>query len=330
LDPLDPAIPTNMGYIRKKQGRLDEAAAFYHRSLAVDSTSFNSLNSLGNIYARNGEDSLAAAYYLKAREYRPGNYMAATNLATLYRRLGRREEAERLMQGIENTILPEPVVLLKRGAVFLEEGLLDSAALRFKRALSLDSDLVTAEARLGEVYLRQDSLDLAVRHLRHVLVEGVPGWPLYNNMAIAYERLGRADSAAFFFRKAYETQPDSSSSTLKLAVALKSMDSTNVAVAMVKRLLETDFRNAPAHYNLGNWLVELGKYGEAAVHYQEALNINPKDVKTHLNLGLTYLQFLDSPEKALELLEECLRLDPHQAQAGRIRQTVEYLKARLR
>ncbi|HUU27726.1 MAG TPA: tetratricopeptide repeat protein [archaeon] len=325
--PLDAGIWNNMGYIRKKQGRAEEAANLYRQAIAIDSTNLNSLNSLGNIYAELGKDSLAIIQYLKVLKIRPNHYMAASNLATVYRKLGRKEQADRLMQQLENTSLPQPVVLLKRGMVFIQEGRLDSARERFERALSLDRDLVAAYANLGEIYLRQDSLDQALNHFKRVLREVPPDWPLYNNLGQVFDRLGKADSAVFYYRKAYELEPDSSSSTLSLGVALSRLNKTEEAVALVERFLQNNPGNALANYNLGNWLVRLGKFPEAAGYYRRALAINPNDTKSHLNLGLVCLQFLNQPEAALEHLEQAIRLDPNQPQAARIKETINYLKS---
>ena len=98
-------------------------------------------------------------------------------------------------------------------------------------------------------------------------------------------------------------------------------------MALVEGLLQKEPDNVLAHYNLGNWLIRLGRHGEAARHYLRVLEINPSETKAHLNLGLLYLQYLNRPQDALTHLEKCLEIDPHQPQAKRIKDTIDYLKA---
>jgi len=328
LSPYDTGILNNMAYILKEQGRLADAEKVYQRTLSIDPSNFNAWNSLGNSYAQEGKDSLAISCYLKALEIGPDNYMASTNLATIYRKFGNKEEADRLMQELEKASLPQPVVLLRRGMTFVEEGRPDSARLRFERALALDKGLVQAYAKLGEIYLSQDSLIQALHNFRLFLKEGVPDWSLYHNLALAFERLNQPDSALLYYRRAYELAPDSSTSTLNLAVLLNRMDKTGEAVYLIESYLQARPTDFIAHYNLANWLVRLGKYREAAGHYRQSLELNPNDPKIHLNLGLVLIQFLGQPEEGAAHLEKSLELDPDQPQAQHIKDTIAYLKNR--
>jgi len=329
INPYDVRALTNMGYIRKKQGRMEEAERLYQRAISVDNTNYNAFNSLANIYTQQGEDSLAIQYYRRAIDLRPGSYLALYNLSVLFRKLGRTEEADSLLQELEKASLPRPIILLKRGMDLISDGMLDSAKIRFKRALVLDADLTQAYAQLGEVYLRQDSLDLALTHLRRALADAVPEWSLYNNLGLAFSRSDIPDSALYYYRKAYELEPDSAVTTLDLAVLLNRKGETEEAIGLVERLLEKDPDNFLAHYNLGNWLTNIQLYPEAAAHYLQALTLDPDNANAHLNLGLLYIKYLNRPGPALEHLERALILEPGHPQAHSIRQTVDFLKSRL-
>jgi protein O-mannosyl-transferase len=328
FSPGDPGIWTNMGYIRKKQGRLPEALELYRTALAVDSTNFTSYNSMGNIYAQSGDDSLATAHYLKALEISPGNYMATSNLAGIYRITGRKKQADSLMAGLETGRLPQPVILLKRGSEFIEEGMLDSARLRLERALVLDPDLVTVYGKLGEVMLRQDSLSIAINCFRRVLKEAIPDWALFNNIALAYSRQGLPDSACVYYSKAHELEPDSAESTINLAVVLKQQNRTEEAVILLEDFLKKHSGNFLGHYNLGQWLAKDGFYTQAAEHYSLALRINPDHAGLHLFLGQIYLQYLDKPDSALAHFQTSLEIAPNQPLALSIRRNIDYLLSR--
>ena len=329
INPYDARALTSMGYIRKKQGSLEEADSLYRQAISLDGTNYNAINSMANIYAQQGKDSLAIQYYQRAIDLRPGNYLAAYNFSVLLRNLGRTEEADRLLEGLEKADLPRPVILLKRGIDFVSDGMPDSAKARFKRALALDAGLSQAHAKLGGVYLRQDSLDLALKHLRLALADAVPEWSFYNDLGFAFNRSNIPDSAVYYYRKAYELVPDSASTALDLAVLLNKEERTEEAIEIGERLLEIDPDNFPAHYNLGNWLISTGRYPEAAAHYRRALDLDSGNANVHLNLGLLYIKYLNQPRLALQHLERTLILEPEHPQAHSIRQTVDYLKSRL-
>ena len=328
LSPNDSRIWTNMGYIRKNQGRFNEALDLYRRSVAVDSLNFNAHNSMGNIFNQSGNDSLAIVYYLKALEISPQSYVARSNLASVYRRIGRKKQADSLMSSLESGRLPQPVILLKRGAEFVAEGMLDSARLRLERALALDGDLVTVYGKLGEILLKQDSLPQALKHFRRALKESVPSWSLFNNIALAFDRQGLIDSAYVYYNKAYELEPDSAESTLNLAVTLNRQNRTDEAMELLEKFLQRHPRNFMAHYNLGQWQAKRGLYRRAAEHYSQALQIKPRHAALHLFLGQIYLQYLENPDSALIHLQTSLKIDPNQPLAESIRNTVNYLLTR--
>ncbi len=319
----------SLAYMLKQAGQLDEAEEYYLRALKLDPRNFNAVNSLGNIYSRTERDSLALEHYLRALAIRPGDYMATSNLSLLYRKLGRSSAADSLLGGLERLELPQPVILMQRGRRFIEQGRLDSARIRFQRAVDLDRNLMPAWAGLGEVYLRQDSTTQAIDILRRVLEGSEPDWSLLNNMALAFERTSQPDSALAYYRLAYRAEPDSTSSTLNLAVNLNRRGNRAEAIGILRELLASHPDNFPALRNLGNWLAIENQHEEAALYYNRALEINPNAPNVHYNLGRLYLQFLGQRPKALYHLGESLRLDPTQQQAPAIRRVVEQLKAAL-
>ena len=330
LSPGDSRSLTSQAYIRKRQGRLEEAETLYNQALELDKGNFYAINSLGNIYAQQGLDSLAAEFYQRAIVLRPEYYMAYFNLASLYRNQGRTREADSLMLRLESVHLPQPAVLLKRGMDLSAEGELNSARVRFERAISLDADLIRAYDGLGKVYLKQDSLEQAIACFRRVLSESVAGWSTYSDLGLVFNRAGNPDSAIYYYRKAYALEPDSASTTIDLAVLLNKQNQTEEAVELAEHLLEKEPRNFMALRNLGNWLAAMGRNEEAAEHYSQALELNPNDANIHYSLGRLYIQFLNRPVEAREHLEKSLDLDPGAPFAPVVRQVLEQMKAVLK
>ena len=180
----------------------------------------------------------------------------------------------------------------------------------------------------GEVLLRQDSAGRALEVLREVKSLGKPDWGLLHNLGLAFSRLGQPDSALAYYRLAWLSHPDSLTSALDYAVSLASSDSLPRAIEIALALAGANPGETMLHYNLGNWLLRLERYNEAADSYRAALKNNPKDDKSHLNLGLLYMRFLGQPDSALAHLEASLSAAPAQPQAQTIRNAIELLKRR--
>lgn len=70
--------------------------------------------------------------------------------------------------------------------------------------------------------------------------------------------------------------------------------------------------NAFAHTDFGGALLEAGQIDEAVLHFQEALQINPNDVRTHRNLGDALLQ-KGQGEEGIQELQRALEINPKDA-----------------
>ena len=60
--------------------------------------------------------------------------------------------------------------------------------------------------------------------------------------------------------------------------------------------------------------------------YEEALKIKPKMAAIHLSLGMIYYQFRKDIPKSLSYLKECLRLNPNQPGAEKIKALIADLE----
>jgi tetratricopeptide (TPR) repeat protein len=72
--------------------------------------------------------------------------------------------------------------------------------------------------------------------------------------------------------------------------------------------------NYMAHFNLGNALRQEGRVDDAITHYEEALQIAPRDAETHNNLGIALSQ-KGREDDAITCFQKALEIQPDYAEA---------------
>jgi tetratricopeptide (TPR) repeat protein len=84
--------------------------------------------------------------------------------------------------------------------------------------------------------------------------------------------------------------------------------------ALWKNAISRTSDNAIAHYNLGNTLRDAGRFEEAALNYQKAVEIRPNATAAHNNLGSVLLR-LGKIDQAINHYKNALRIDPGQIES---------------
>jgi len=101
------------------------------------------------------------------------------------------------------------------------------------------------------------------------------------------------------------------------------------AIAEYYKALEIDPKDTKTHNNLGFALAQAGRLDEAIVHFQKVLDLNPKSVAAHNNLG-NVLRGLGRIDEAIAQWEASLKLNPDSAPAHNNLADCLYLLGRSR
>ena len=76
------------------------------------------------------------------------------------------------------------------------------------------------------------------------------------------------------------------------------IQSWDKALALLQRALVVEPSNIGVIQRLGMCLINMGKYTEAAGHYEMVLALDEKNAQAHYNLGILYKRFLKDKDKA--------------------------------
>ncbi len=151
---------------------------------------------------------------------------------------------------------------------------------------------------LGAVCAGQDELEVAINHHKKS-VEINPDYAEgYNNLVIAFQKLGLFEAAVKNYKKTLKLKPDFSLAYNNLGVVLKSLNKLNEALLTSKKAIELDPEFADAHNNIGAILQDLGNYEGAYKYYKKAIKLKSSYSEAYYNLGILL--------KKLGKIEECV------------------------
>jgi tetratricopeptide (TPR) repeat protein len=191
--------------------------------------------------ARNGVWRDEAVLWEDTIRKSPEAALPQYNLANLYRRRGRPEEAEQRYR-TALTLRPDSAdVYVGLGGALSEQGRLEEAEEAYRAALKLNPDYVLVHEGLGNVMVKQGRLEEAVREYQTALRINPALIQARNSLGITEADLGRYDAAIREFQTALKHQPN----------------------------------HEEVYYNLGNAYLLNGQREEAVQAFQEALRIKP-------------------------------------------------------
>ena len=127
----------------------------------------------------------------------------------------------------------------------------------------------------------------------------IAGWIIGSQQALQTPRA----IAPAVAQQAAPAAPASGSPTTRAAV----LDDTQVNA--LKGVAEREPRNAAPRAQLGNLFFDAERYDDAIKWYTDALKLAPTDPNVSTDLGVCYY-YTNQPDKALEQFQHSLKLDP--------------------
>lgn len=210
-------------------------------------------------------------------------------------------------------------VHISLGIIYHGTGKIDSAIQEFERAIELQPVSDDAQKWAGQCWQRKGDMEKAVRCFQTAIRIRPGYWENYNRLGICYYFFGRYSDAAEQFRRVISIQPDNYLGYNTLGGIYNLLGLYEDAVAMHRRAIEI-YPNPSSYTNLGTDYFYLERYHEAIAAYQSAIELDPRDDLLYRNVGDAYLRVgretdaTSQFEKAAELLQEQLRINPHDAQ----------------
>ncbi len=311
-DDGDPVALGLRGLLHEYKGNLDEARADYASALEIDPEQVNVLYNLGRLSVVSVEFDEATAekaetYLKKTVELVPDHFLAHFQLAALYTRLGRPEDAA---QACYNTLERNPFHVpsyLFLGEIFSAVGQIDEVIELYKAGLRVNPLVHAFRDELLRLYRIQERFDAAFEvalkqtEMRGAFVDFLE----LGQLAILLEDPQTAEVA---FLKAEELQPNDWRTAFNLGELYRGTELWEKAEDAYHRSLE----QAETPESLTGLALILQQSDEsddqeqAIVYFQQAQALSPDTPEYLLNLALA----LSQAGRVEEITETLTRVEP--------------------
>ena len=191
----------------------------------------------------------------------------------------------------------------------LNVGQLNKACRKAQDALALDDSHQAARILLAKVYIEQGRYELACTELQVAREAMLDSAEVVYLLAVAREKQGRLKDALINYRLACALEESNISAAMAAGEVLVTMGELRQAQAHVDSYLP-QAQGEPGMYELaGRIAVMLDEHNKAAGHYQEASDLDPKNIRYKEALGFA-LFHAGQYRLAIDVLNELLE-SPH-------------------
>ena len=184
---------------------------------------------------------------------------------------------------------PQDLIIRRTlGEIYRHSGMIPEAVAEFQGVLARKPDDAKALAGLMKTYLSAEQNDLAAKAgQRAVKIEpNEPG--LWEDLVVAYSRLGLWDKAAASCRTLLKIKPRDYAARLRLAEIYEKQGKENEAIAQYKIVTDKEPNSAPIMEGLARMYLKQGRYDESIRLFNNLVKRKSPSASVYANLGLAY------------------------------------------
>lgn len=309
------------------QGRSDQAEASLLKALELDSNSLGTYELLISTYLAAKKLPEAVHQLQTLLSKNPNESRALMTLATTYERMGdfskARDAYERLLSLDPNSV----TVLASLASLYAEK------LNRTDRGLELANKARTLEPlnpriahTLGWILYRLGNYQDALGMIREA-ADKLPNQPdIQFHLGMANYMMNQPDAARTAFKNAVESVIDfPTREEARRWLGFLEDDSANkLSIDQLNVLVEQRPNDLVARMRLAALFEQQGAADKAALHYEHALNVNPKLKEALLKLAQIYAGPLHNIDKAVELGKAAREMDANDPRTAAVLGNIVY------
>ena len=311
INPDNTMYLTSLGKILASNNQLDDAIAVFQKLIQLDPDNYDAYISKGVLLSKQGLDDSAIVAYKKSIEINHENYLAYCELGETLRKKGERGKAIEAYEKSVEINHGNAMCLYGLGMAYKMEGRLTAAAEAFNKSITADRSYYDSYIALGitlkQKYLFNQSIEILKKSIEINHNDYIP----YLYIAQSYEEVGQFDEALSACEKSIEINNHSDDTYMIIGGLLLKRGKDGdyyKAIDAYHKAISINNKNDLAYYNLAIPLIENNKIEEAVNSYAKAIEINPGEAEYHFALGMTLIYYKVKYKKAINSLEEYLRL----------------------
>lgn len=284
--PDNPRAHYNLGLTLAIQGRTDEAAAHFQRTLELRSNHAFAHFELGKAALQAERWADAAARFENALQADAGFVDARVNLAKALVNLERHDEAIAHYRAALASQPGAPDIAVSLASVLIQRGELAEATVLLEEAIARAPELAEGHFQLGVALARAREHERAASAFRRA-VRLKPGWAeAHRALAVALVARGDLAGAELSCRESLRLDDRAVDAWFVLGSILAQQRRFPDAMTSFQRALALDADHVPALNNLANCQLVTGRLDDAIATYEAVLRLRPEDASVRDNLRL--------------------------------------------
>ncbi len=181
----------------------------------------------------------------------------------------------------------------------------NSARMRYAHGIALRDR--GKEQRSEDAY--RDYMKQAIREFERCVSILPTYMEAYQELGLAWQRLGNADKALQCYERALKLDPKKAATYSNMAIIFFDRKDYDKALELHQKAVALDPNFENGYLNIGSIYGQQGNYGQAIENFEKVIRINPANAQAYYYLGLTY-DLLDQPEKSRQNYAIAAQLDP--------------------
>lgn len=306
-------IPQAMELALREQnaGRLQQAESIYRQIVAAIPNHADAWHMLGMLAMQVGQVPAALELIDKSIELFPQQAGYHANRAQVLAAAGRWEEA---VEGYRKALSIDPNLieaLNNLGNLYRQRGDLDSAIDCYRAGLEIRPDMVNLAIQLAITLSSHNRFREAADAWRKILQMSGDDPDIWNNLGNSLQGLGDLDEAIDAYHKAISLRAEYPEAYSNLGNALLEQGNASEAIAMLNRSIALRANQPGAHYNLGNALSRVWDLEGAEKEFRISIEQQPDYAQPHNGLGGVlhatgnYAQATEEFRKAIQYWPNC-------------------------
>ncbi|CAB1064797.1 hypothetical protein D1BOALGB6SA_9594 [Olavius sp. associated proteobacterium Delta 1] len=260
-------------------------------------------------FHNSGQLEQAEASYCRILEIAPQQADALHLLGLIHGEKGSLETAKKLIDRAIQNDANVPVFYVSFGDILQREEKFTEAVNYYRKALSLNPNLVEGLCNMGNALRQLAQYNQAIACYRKSLVCNPRLPEAYNNMGLAYSQQDQYDSAETCFKTAIALSPDYAQAYNNLGNVYRDKFDYQAAMEQYHQALSLAPESSMINYNLGILFQIRNEADKAVLYYQKAVEGQSPIPDAHNNLG-KYYQDRNQPERSISHFVKAIDLDP--------------------